>query len=223
MNPPAPTSTDIDKEEHETAGVIVEALRGTSLEKVVIASTYGAQSGERIGDLSVLFDFEQALRKQPIPVSVLRSAYYMSNWDQMLDSAKEGSLPSMFPSGFCLPMVAPSDVARAVAELLVSPPEQFAIHHVEGPEVYTTTDVAEAFGAALGRRVEVRPIDRDRWERTYLALGFSVEAAQSYSRMTAATIDQDPEAPRSPRRGQTTLRKYIQELIARSSDRDKSR
>jgi uncharacterized protein YbjT (DUF2867 family) len=132
LNPPAPTSSDTDKEEHKTVDAILEALRGSSLQKVVLASTYGAQRGYEIGDLSVLFDFEQALRDQPIPVSVLRSAYYMSNWDAMLAGAKDGILHSLFPADFCLPMVAPSDVASAAVELLLSPPEPFGIHYVEG-------------------------------------------------------------------------------------------
>ena len=170
LNPPAPVSMDTDKEERRTAGAILEALHGASLEKVVLQSTYGAQPGDRIGDLSVLFEFEQGLRRQSIPVSVLRAAYYMSNWDLMVTSARQGRLPTMFPADFRLPMVAPHDIAVVAAELLTAPPEPFAIHDVEGPDEYTPADVAKAFSAALQRNVDLEVIPRETWEQTGIRL-----------------------------------------------------
>ena len=70
LNPPAPHNTDTDVEEHRTLSAIVRALEGSGREKVVLESTYGAQPGDRIGDLSVLFESERALRHQAIPVTV---------------------------------------------------------------------------------------------------------------------------------------------------------
>lgn len=216
LNPPAPISTDTDKEERRTAGTILKALHGTSLEQIVLASTYGAQPGDHIGDLSVLYELEQGLRSQSTPVSILRSAYYMSNWDQLLPSAKEGKLPTMFPADFRLPMVAPEDIAIVAAELLTAPPEQFAIRYVEGPDHYSPFDVAKAFSAALQRSVELEMIPREQWEQTYLGLGFSREAAMSYCRMTAATVDNGPEKPQSPRKGHISLEAYVKDLVRRS-------
>ncbi|MBW8746138.1 MAG: NmrA family NAD(P)-binding protein [Acidobacteria bacterium] len=221
LNPPAPISTDTDKEERRTAGAILEALRASSLEKIVLQSTYGAQAGDHIGDLSVLFELEQGLRSQSTPSSILRAAYYMSNWDQMLTSAKQGKLPTMFPADFRLPMVAPHDIAVVAAELLTAPPEPFAIHYVEGPNEYTPSDVANAFSAALQRSVELDVIPREKWEQTYLGIGFSSEAAMSYCRMTAATLDEGPERPRSPHKGQTSLQTYIRDLVARSETKSR--
>lgn len=221
LNPPAPVSTDTDKGERRTAGAILEALRASSLEKVVLQSTYGAQAGDHIGDLSVLFELEQGLRSQSIPSSILRAAYYMSNWDQMLSSAKQGKLPTMFPADFRLPMVAPHDIAVVAAELLTAPPEPFAIHHVEGPDEYTPSDVANAFSTALQRSVELDVIPRERWEQTYLGIGFSPEAAMSYCRMTAATLDGGPERPPSPHKGQTSLQAYIRDLVIRSETKSR--
>jgi len=75
LHPPADPSTDTDAKEHLTLASIVAALIGSGLGLVVLESTYGAQAG----DLSVLHDFEAALRAQPIPAKVLRAAYCMSN------------------------------------------------------------------------------------------------------------------------------------------------
>ena len=60
LNPPADPSTNTDAKERETVAAIVAALEGSGLEKVVAESTYGAQPGEGIGDLSVLYGLEQS-------------------------------------------------------------------------------------------------------------------------------------------------------------------
>ena len=70
LNPPADPSVDTDAAEMATAKSIAEALSGTEMEKVVLASTYGAQPGERIGDLSVLYAFETMVRDSGIPTAV---------------------------------------------------------------------------------------------------------------------------------------------------------
>jgi hypothetical protein len=56
------------------------AVNGSALEKVVAASTYGAQQGDALGDLSTLCQLEEGLRSQPIPAAINRGAYYMTNW-----------------------------------------------------------------------------------------------------------------------------------------------
>jgi len=215
LNPPAPISADTDREERASAKAILQALEGTSLEKVVLQSTYGAQPGDRIGDLSVLFEFEQGLRSQSTPVSVLRAAYYMTNFDPLLPQAKEGQLPTMFPADFCLPMVAPTDIAASAVDLLAAPPEPFEIHYIEGPDRYTLTDMAKAFESALHRNIEVESIPSDQWQRSYRALEFSPEAVESFARMMKTTIEKGPEAPLAPHKGQTSVDRYIRSLVGR--------
>src|SRR5687768_2957198 len=61
LNPPAPTDRNTDREESRTAQSIAAALEGAGLEKVLVESTYGAQPGDAIGDLSVLWNFENAI------------------------------------------------------------------------------------------------------------------------------------------------------------------
>ncbi|WP_346950296.1 NmrA family NAD(P)-binding protein [Dyella sp.] len=218
LNPPADPSTDTDAQEKRSAAAILDALDGSGLEQVVAESTMGAQPGERLGDLSVLYDFEKALRRQPVPVAVIRAAYYMSNWDASLEMAiNEGHLASMYPADLAMPMVAPEDLGRAAARLLTAPRGESGIHYVEGPERYSPNDVAAAFAAAIGKPVAVKVIPRDQWEATYRKLGFSKAAAASYARMTAVSLDGDFERPASPERGTVTLQDYIDELVGRAA------
>lgn len=87
LNPPAAPATDTATEERRTLASILTAIDGSGLEKIVAESTYGAQPGERLGDLGVLYEMEQALAAQPIPATIIRAAYYLSNWDAALKTA----------------------------------------------------------------------------------------------------------------------------------------
>ncbi|MDP5281442.1 NAD(P)H-binding protein [Sphingomonas sp. DG1-23] len=207
LNPPAAVTTDTDVEERRTIAAILAALEGSGLEKLVGESTYGARPGERCGDLNTLWELEQGLAAQDIPYAINRGAYYFSNWAMNLQEVREqGVLRTMFDPGFELPMVAPEDLGRHAAALMTD--DRTGMFLVEGPRRYTPQDVAEAFAAALARPVRVETIPRDQWVATFKATGFSDAAAESYSRMTAATAD-SPGWPDDVIRGQTRLEDYI--------------
>lgn len=86
---------------------------GSGLQKIVAESTYGARPVDRGGDLGILWGMEQALHAQPIPASIIRAAYYMSNLDASLQTAAtESVVHSLYPADFQLPMVAPRDIGE---------------------------------------------------------------------------------------------------------------
>lgn len=217
LNPPADVTSDTDTEEQATAASIISALDGSGLEKVVVESTFGAQPGEAIGDLSVLYAFEQKALAQRIPVTIQRGAYYFSNWDAQLEEARHGVLTTMFPPDLKIPMVAPADLGRAAAERLVEPFNgDIDVHLVEGPDRYSVRDVADAFSRALGHSVEVRSLPPGEWVRAYRKLGFSELAAKSYAAMTKATVGGEFPALDETERGATGLQSYVEALVARS-------
>lgn len=217
LNPPADIDTDTDLVERRSVAAILAALDGSGLEKLVAESTAGAQPGDRIGDLNVLWELEEGLRAQPIPAAINRAPYYFSNWDEQLEAVREtGKLHTMYPADLKLPMVAPRDLGKAAAERLVSPLADSGVRYVEGPDRYSSDDVAQAFADALHRDVEVVVTPREQWEEAYLALGFSEPAAKSYARMTAVSLDSGFDHDPNPIRGSTTLEEYIRKLVARS-------
>ncbi len=219
LNPPAAPSTDPAVEERATLGGILDALAGSGLEKVVALSTYGAQPGERIGDLGVLYEMEQRLAAQPIAASVVRAAYLMSNWDAALATARsEGVVHTFYPPDFALPMVAPRDVGRLAARLLTEPAGQTGLSSIEGPAACSPADVAAAFAAALGRRVVAVETPRARWREALEAAGFSAPAAESMAAMTALTLEGRVALPPAPERGATTLEAYVGELVRKAPE-----
>jgi uncharacterized protein YbjT (DUF2867 family) len=216
LNPPAPPDTDTVKEELQTVASILQALENSGIEKVVAESTYGAQPGRGIGDLGVLYDMEQGLKKLNIPAAIIRAAYYMSNWDFSYDSAvKENKLYTFFPPDLSLPMVAPADIGKIAARFLAEPISQTGMHYVEGPAIYSSTDVANAFGNALGKTIEPVQIPPEQWVATMKEMGFSQIAAESFAAMTKMVVE-GPEMPESPLRGATTIQQYISDLLKKN-------
>ena len=217
LNPPAAPSTDTVAEERRSLRAIVAAIEGCTLEKIVAESAYGAQPGDGIGDLGVLYDLEQALRAGNAPFSAIRAAYYMSNWDASLESAsKEGKVHSMYPPDFKLPMVAPHDLGEFAARLMRGPAQSSGPHYAEGPERYSAGDVAQAFAEALGRPVQVAVTPPVQWEQAFRSQGFSEAAAKSYAAMTRITLE-TKEEPEKPERGTTSLREYISALVKKNT------
>lgn len=217
LNPPADIKTDTDAVERRSAKNILAGLEESRLDKVVAASTAGAQPGERLGDLSVLWEFEEGLRRQAIPAAINRAAYYMSNWDAMLNVVRaRGSLPSMLPADFKLPMVAPADLGKVAANRLVSSCDDVGVRHVEGPARYSPSDVARAFAVSLQRTVDISETPRAEWKEAFMKLGFSERAAESFARMTALSVDQGFDLGKETIHGAITLESYIQNLVERS-------
>lgn len=217
LNPNADTSADTDAVERRTVANMLSALDGSGLEKVVAASTGGAQPGDRIGDVNVLWELEEGLRRQPIPAAINRGAYYMSNWDGQLDAVRQtGTLQTMYPADLLIPMVAPLDLGEIAAQRPVSTPDDTGIRYVGGPRRYSSADVAKAFSQALGAPVSVDVIPRDEWEEAFQGLGFSEAAADSYARMTAVSLDGGFDMPDDALRGATTLEAHIRDLLAKA-------
>lgn len=214
LNPPADPATDVDIEERKSVASILEAIEDSGLEKIVAQSTYGAQPGSQIGDLGVLYEMEQQLASQSIPFSIIRAAYYMSNWDFSLQTAKQdGAIETFFPSDFVLPMVAPRDIGQMAARLMTEPIENTGLHNIEGPKRYSPLDAAEAFAKALQKPVKVVKIPRDRWIEKMQNMGFSNEAATSFSNMTTLAIAGEMPTRDRVTRGVVSLESYIAELL----------
>ncbi len=214
LNPPGNITKNTIEEERKTLKSIFEALKNSSIKNIVAQSTYGAQEVEGKGDLSTLYEMEQALAKQEIPYQVIRAAYFMSNWDNSLETAiKEGKVYTFFPVDFNLPMVAPSDIAHLAAKLLNKPLDSSGLHYIEGPKQYNSKDVANAFAKALNKPVETVQIKPENWLNTLKKVGFSEESAQAMFNMTKSVLEEDLISPDNPVHGTITIDDYIADLV----------
>jgi uncharacterized protein YbjT (DUF2867 family) len=102
----------------------------------------------------------------------------MTNWDIQLQVAREeGILRTFFPIDFKIPMVDPVDIGKTAARFMVEPVEATGLRYVEGPDRYSSQDVAIAFATALDKPVEAVEIPRARWMEVFESMGFSEKAA----------------------------------------------
>ncbi|KRB57082.1 NmrA family transcriptional regulator [Rhizobium sp. Root708] len=212
LNPPADQGSDTDSVERATSSSIADAVNGSGLEKVVVASTYGAQPGDGIGDLSVLYEFEHLIERAGVPIAVNRGAYYFTNLEQLLGAARKGTILTPFPEDLVMPMVSPVDLGKQAAVRLLSPTADVGIRYIEGPDRYTFLDVAAAFSDALGHAVLLQKIPDDQIEANLRDMGFSHAAADAYARMTRASIE-GMELPDDHVRGEVGLRDYLRDLV----------
>ncbi|KQS34373.1 NmrA family NAD(P)-binding protein [Dyadobacter sp. Leaf189] len=214
LNPPALPHTDTVEEERRSLTSIFKAMDGSGLARIVALSTYGAQPGEHIGDLGTLYEMEQALGRQTIPYAVIRAAYYMSNWDMYIDLANQtGELQSLYPADFKIPMVAPEDIGALAAELLTGFDKNAEMHYVEGPENYSSGDVAAAFSQKLQKTITPVEVPQQDWRGFLNGAGFSEPAAESLANMSAITLSRSYEVTLEPHRGRITLHEYIGKLM----------
>jgi uncharacterized protein YbjT (DUF2867 family) len=147
--------------------VIREALHRALPPKVVVLSTIGADAAQP-NLLNVLRLLEEALAGLPVAVTFLRAAWFMENAQWDLAAAREGVIDSYLqPLDRPVAMIAAADVGRTAAELLLEDWSGHRVIELEAPDRVSPTQIATAFGKALGRKVEARAVPRERWETIF--------------------------------------------------------
>lgn len=216
LNPPGDPALDSTEEEMKTIRSILAAMEDVDLEKIVGESTYAAQKGDHLGDFGVLHEMEQGLNNRGIPNTIIRAAFYMSNWDRYLKMARtEHKIQSFYPETFKLPMVAPEDIGKLASKLMTEDARFTGVHYIEGPQRYSAIDVAKAFSYALGKPIRVERITRDQWVPYLLGMGYSQASAEALAALTEITLEGRYEKPLKFLRGTTTIDAYIEGLVRR--------
>jgi uncharacterized protein YbjT (DUF2867 family) len=155
----------------QNAAAIRTAIEESRPRKVVFLSTVGAQVTEP-NLLNNSGMTEAMLRTVPVPVAFLRAAWFMENaaWD--IESAKSGVVHSFLqPLDHRIPMVAMEDIAQTAVELLGESWKGVRIVELEGPERYSSNDVAAALASALGTPVRNEIVPRSTWEELFRSQG----------------------------------------------------
>jgi NAD(P)H dehydrogenase (quinone) len=151
---------------------VVEALGTARPRKILCLSTIGADA---VHDnlLSQRTMMEMALRELPLPLTILRPAWFLDNaaWD--VSSARETGLIHTFlqPADKRFPMVAAQDVGRVAAGLLQDDRIDVRVVELEGPRRVTPNELAQAFASVLGKAVHAAPVPRGSWDELFRSQG----------------------------------------------------
>jgi NAD(P)H dehydrogenase (quinone) len=199
----------------QNAAAIRTAIEESRPGKVVFLSTVGAHATE-LNLLNNSGMTEAMLRTVPVPVAFLRAAWFMENaaWD--IESAKRGVVHSFLqPLDHRIPMVATEDIAQTAVELLGQSWNGVRIVELEGPERYSSNDVAAALASALHTPVRNEMVPRSTWEELFRSQGMKnpLPRIRMVDGFNEGWIDFE-SGQRGSRKGSTTLRAALQALVS---------
>jgi uncharacterized protein YbjT (DUF2867 family) len=105
------------------------------------------------------------LQESGLDWTILQPASYFENACGVWDAVRgEGRWPVPYAADAPFTPVALVDVAEVAALTLTDPRHRYATYELAGPEVLTTSDMAEIAGAVLGRDIAVE-VNRDPADR----------------------------------------------------------
>ena len=216
MNPPAYHVADMFAVAKDVGAAYVEAIAQSSVQKVVLLSSVGSQHATGTGNILTTYFLENIFGTLTIPVTFLRAAWFMENWNGVAAvAAEKGILPSFLqPLDQSIPMVAATDIGRTASKALTEDWTGNRIIELHGAADYSPNDVAAAFAAALKRDVQAVVLPESEWQATIIGFGASPEAANAWCEMlrgfnSGRTIFEDSGT--ETRRGQTTIEDFAAE------------
>ncbi len=189
------------------------------MRKAVLLSSVGSQHASGTGNILTTHYLENIFGELEIPVTFLRAAGFMDNWNGVVSVvAEKGVLPGFYqPLDRKLPMAAAKDIGRAAAVALTEEWTGKRTIELYGAADYSPNDVAAAFTAALKRDVQAVALPESEWQRTIEGFGFSPETANSYVEMmrgfNSGHIVFENNAATETRRGATTIEDYAREAV----------
>ena len=216
LDPPDYGSADPMADADAVGAAYAQAIRISGLPHAVVLSSIGAQHPDGTGIIGTLHRLERAVRAAGAPVTILRAAYFMENWGNVLEPAlTQGVLPSFAqPLERAFPMVSVTDIGRTAAELLLAGPRGERVVELSGPAEYAPTDAAKAIAEAAGRAVQAVAVPREQWAPTLTAAGIRPEVVALFVGMYDG-INNGHVAweGQEARRGSVTLAQALRRLV----------
>ncbi|MBK7103811.1 MAG: NAD(P)H-binding protein [Ignavibacteriae bacterium] len=190
LTPEASHSNDVIGDTKKILKNLEIAIESSRISKIIGLSSMGAQHPNGTGNLEMSYLLEHSFNNIAVLKIFVRPAYYFSNWLPYLPLVKEyGVLPTFFPIDLKIPMISPMDVAQFVSNIIIKDFDESQIFEVQGPESYSTRDVAKILKDILNKEIEVQQIEREKWEDTIKQIGFSEDATKNLVKMIEAVID----------------------------------
>lgn len=151
---------------------VAQALSASNPRRVVFLSTIGADAPHD-NLLSQRTLMEATLATLPIPLTILRPAWFIDNaaWD--VASARDSGVIHSFlqPAEKTFAMVAAKDVGRVAADLMREDDRGTRIVDLEGPRRISPNDLAIAFALAMDKPVRAVAVPRQLWEGMFRSQG----------------------------------------------------
>jgi uncharacterized protein YbjT (DUF2867 family) len=133
---------------------------------------------------------EQAVRETGAELTILRSTWFMQNFDEdyMLDHVLSGEI--RLPAGAVpTPFLDADDIADVAVAALTDDRHVGELYELTGPRSLTMADVAAEITEASGREVRYVPVSLEEHEREAAALGVPSEMIELLTYLFSEVVD----------------------------------
>ncbi len=182
MIPPNYTHPDQMAYYQETGKSYQQAILRSGIQRIVCLSSYGAHLSSGTGFIRGSYFVEQTLNTIPdILLTHVRPTFFYYNLLGFIDMIKTaGFMGSVYGGDDRLTMVAPQDIATAIAEELVKTKAIEAIRYVASDDL-TCNEAATILGNAIGKPdLEWKTLPKEVVFDTLVARGMTEESAGKY-------------------------------------------
>jgi uncharacterized protein YbjT (DUF2867 family) len=162
----------------------VDALKLVPVPRLAVLSSIGAEKTERLGLITALHLFEQALAPFTFPIAFIRAGSFFENDLHSLPiAAQSGHFYTFYqPAERPVPSIATRDIGALAAELLTDK-SWTGRRVIELGSPYTPAQIASAMSEVLGRPLSAMPVPRDRWTATMESFGLPPGSTWAYEEM----------------------------------------
>jgi uncharacterized protein YbjT (DUF2867 family) len=213
--PPNYRAVDFFATQRKTADAIAGAVKSSGVPHVVMVSSIGADLADGTGPIKGLHYLESLLHATGVKLTAIRAGSFQENVANALEPARKmGIYPNFSPSAdYPMPMIATKDIGALAADALISPPAKSETIDLIGPS-YSTRQVAEKLGAALGKTLKVVDIPQAGWVAALTQAGMTQSLAELFAEMYGAfaTGAIQPKGDRLVK-GEATLDDVIKALV----------
>jgi len=184
MVPPLLTPQRGFPEAKAVIAAYVDALKRVPPPRLVALSSIGAEKTERLGLITVLHLFEQALAPFTFPIAFIRAGSFFENDLHSLPiAAQSGHFYTFYqPAERPVPSIATRDIGALAAELLTDK-TWTGRRIIELGSPYSPAQIASAMTEVLGRPVSPFTVPRDRWSATMESFGLPPGSTWAYEEM----------------------------------------
>jgi uncharacterized protein YbjT (DUF2867 family) len=197
-----------------------QAIQQAGVKHVVHLSSIGAHTNKGNGILAFHYNVENILRELPpeVAITFMRPVGFYYNLNAFVNTIKtQGVMASNYGADDKLPWVSPIDIAAAVAEELVAPPDGRKIRYVASEEI-TCNEIAGILGQAIGKPdLKWIVIPDEQLQSGLITAGMNPRVAAEFVEMNAAIhsgkLYEDYYRNR-PSLGKTKIRDFAKEFAA---------
>ncbi|MCX8525924.1 NAD(P)H-binding protein [Chryseobacterium formosus] len=152
MTPPNMGGTNIVENTINAGKNYVEAIKQSGVKKIVMLSSIGVESPVENGPIKSLHFIEKFYNElEHTSVTFLRAGYFYLNFFNDIPLIKNaGIIGANFPETATIPLVHPTDIAKAAAKELTKNFDGKNVRYIVS-DVRSASDFAKVFGNAIGK------------------------------------------------------------------------